>query len=79
MTGFNWNALTKREAEREIAEIKAMSPEAVMELYNVDTVEEAVRGVLESVGADEEYDYADGELEQEREYLCASQGLARFC
>lgn len=71
--------MTEEEARREIAEINLMSLEAVQALYTVDTVEEAVRGVLESVEAEQEYDYTDEELEAERAYLCASQGLARFC
>lgn len=71
--------MTEQEAKREIAEINSMSLEAVQVLYNVDTVEEAVRGVLESVEVEQDYDYTDYELEREREYLCASQGLARFC
>lgn len=71
--------MTTEEAKREIAEINAMSMAAVLALYNVDTVEEAVRGVLESVEAEQDYDYTEDELERERAYLCASQGLARFC
>lgn len=71
--------MTEWEAREEIAEIKAMSLEAVQEIYYVDTKEEAIRGVEESVETIAEFDYEDGELEAERDYLCLSQGLSRYC
>lgn len=72
--------MTESEARREIAEINSMSLEAVQKFYNVDTRDEAVLGVLEAITpAAEAEDYTEAELEAERSYFCASQGLARYC
>lgn len=70
--------MTDLEARQEIAEINSMSLQAVQVLYNVDTKDEAIQGVLESIESEPEYAYADDELESEREYLCMSQGLSRY-
>lgn len=69
--------MTDLEARQEIAEINSMSLEAVQVLYNVDTKDEAVQGVLEAIEVEPEYDYTEEELEEERIYLCISQGLSR--
>lgn len=71
--------MTDWEASEEIAEINAISLEAVQEIYGVDTKEEAIRGIRESVETLAEYDYTEDELEAERDYLCLSQGLSRYC
>ena len=73
--------MTEQEAIQEIAEINSMSLETVCRLYNVDTRNEAVLGVLEAIDTPggQEWDYTDAELEAERACLCASQGLARYC
>ncbi|MBX9187413.1 MULTISPECIES: hypothetical protein [Bacteroides] len=70
--------MTDWEAKQEVAVINSMSLAAVQVLYNVDTREEAIRGVLESVEFESGYDYTEAELEEERRYLCASQGLSRY-
>lgn len=72
-------AMTDLDARQEIAEINSMSLRAVQVLYNVDTKDEAIQGVLESIESEPEYDYTENELEEEREYLCMSQGLSRYC
>lgn len=71
--------MTDLEARQEIAEINSMSLEAVQVLYNVDTKDEAIQGVLESIEVEPEYDYTENELEEERSCLCLSQGLSRYC
>lgn len=71
--------MTDWEASEEIAEINAISLEAVQEIYGVDTKEEAIRQVEDSVETLAEYDYTEDELEAERDYLCLSQGLSRYC
>ena len=72
--------MTKEEAKQEITAINALDPEAVQTFYNVDTKEEAIRGVLEAVDEPEpEFDYTDSELRDERDFLCSSQGLSRYC
>lgn len=71
--------MTDLDAREEIAEINSMSLEAVQLLYNVDTKDEAIQGVLESVEPESDYDYTDEELEEERTNLCLSQGLSRYC
>lgn len=71
--------MTDLEAREEIARINSMSLEAVQVLYNVDTKDEAIQGVLESIEVEPEYDYTDSELEEERELICMSQGLSRYC
>lgn len=70
--------MTDWEAKQEVAVINSMSLAAVQVLYNVDTREEAIWGVLESVEFESGYDYTEAELEEERRYLCASQGLSRY-
>lgn len=67
------------DARLEIAEIYSMSLAEVQVLYNVDTKEEAIQGVLESIESEEAYDYTGNELEEERLYLCISQGISRYC
>lgn len=69
--------MTDLEARKEIAKINSLSLSAVQVLYNVDTKEEAIQVVLETIEVEPEYDYTDDELEAEREYLCMSQGLSR--
>lgn len=71
--------MTDLEARQEIAEINSMSLEAVQVLCNVDTKDEAIQGVLESIEVESEYDYTENELEEERGCLCLSQGLSRYC
>lgn len=71
--------MTDLEARQEISVINSMSLEAVQVLYNVDTKDEAIQGVLESIEVKPEYDYTENELEAERTYLCMSQGLSRYC
>lgn len=63
------------DARLEIAEINSMSLQAVQVLYNVDTKEEAIQGVLESIESEEEYE-DDG---MDYDALCMSQGLSRYC
>lgn len=71
--------MTDLEARQEIAEINSMSLEAVQVFYNVDTKDEAIQGVIESIKFEPEYDYTENELEAERTFLCLSQGLSRYC
>lgn len=71
--------MTDLEVRQEIAKINSMSLEAVQVLYNVDTKDEAIQGVLESIEPEIVYDYTDDELEKERECLCMSLGLSRYC
>ena len=71
--------MTNLEARQEIAKIKSMELEEVQKLYNVDTKDEAIQGVLESIEVEPEYDYTESELEAERTFLCMSQGLSRYC
>lgn len=62
------------DARLEIAEINSMSLQAVQVLYNVDTREEAIQGVLESIESEE---YEDDGMDYDA--LCMSQGLSRYC
>lgn len=64
------------DARLEIAEINSMSLQAVQVLYNVDTKEEAIQGVLESIESEEE-EYEDDGMDYDA--LCMSQGLSRYC
>lgn len=63
------------DARLEIAEINSMSLAEVQVIYNVDTKEEAVQGLLESI--EPESDYEDDGIDYDA--LCAVQGLARYC
>ena len=63
------------DARLEIAEINSMSLATIQVLYNVDTREEAIQGVLESIEPESSYE-ADG---MDYDALCAVQGLARYC
>lgn len=63
------------DARLEIAEINSMSLAEVQVLYSVDTKEEAIQGVLESIESEEEYE-DDG---MDYDALCAVQGLSRYC
>lgn len=63
------------DARLEIAEINSMSLQAVQVLYNVDTREEAIQGVLESI--ESESDYEDDDMDYDT--LCEVQGLSRYC
>lgn len=63
------------DARLEIAEINSMSLAEVQVLYNVDTKEEAIQGVLESIESEEEYE-DDG---MDYDALCSVQGLSRYC
>lgn len=68
------------DARLEIAEINSMSLQAVQVLYNVDTREEAIQGVLESIESEEEEEeeeYEDDGMDYDA--LCMSQGLSRYC
>lgn len=70
--------MNKHEAESEIAEINAMSLSTIQVIYNVDTREEAIQGVLESMEIEETFDYTHAELEAERDDLCRLQGISRY-
>lgn len=63
------------DARLEIAEINSMSLAEVQVLYSVDTKEEAIQGVLESIESEEEYE-DDG---MDYDALCSVQGLSRYC
>lgn len=64
------------DARLEIAEINSMSLAEVQVLHNVDTKEEAIQGVLESIESEEE-EYEDDGMDYDA--LCLSQGLSRYC
>lgn len=67
--------MTNLEARLEIVEINSMSLATIQVLYNVDTREEAIQGVLESIEPESSYE-DDG---MDYDALCAVQGLARYC
>lgn len=65
------------DARLEIAEINSMSLAEVQVLHNVDTKEEAIQGVLESIESEEEEEYEDDGMDYDA--LCLSQGLPIYC
>lgn len=67
----------------ELEQVKAMPEDRVMQVYNVDSKQEAIEVIEDEIrctkaSMPEEYDYTEEELEAERQALCMSQGISRY-
>lgn len=73
------------ELEDELSRVEEMSEDEVCSLYNTDSKEEILNLIKQDIEMMKEkellmlYEDLDYELQKERDELCRSQGISRFC